>query len=146
MEKDQANAIAEIVASRCLAGRVRLLNRVITNVYDRALQPYGIKINQANILVSLLVRGEASPGEIGTRLQMEKSTVSRTLDRMRSNGWVEIIGTGPGQTVRVTESGKELLVATHDAWQDAQTRATELLGEDGAQSLMMTVKRLKQKA
>jgi DNA-binding MarR family transcriptional regulator len=142
MERDQANEVAEIVASRCLAGRIRLLNRVVTNLYDRALQPYGIKINQANILVTLLVRGEASPGEIGARLQMEKSTVSRTLDRMKNSGWVEVSETGPGQSVRVTESGRKLMVATHDAWETAQNRAMEVLGEEGAQSLLKTAERL----
>jgi DNA-binding MarR family transcriptional regulator len=145
MEKDQANDLAEIVAGRCLAGRIRLLNRVVTNIYDRALQPYGIKINQANILVSLLVRGEASPGEIGARLQMEKSTVSRTLERMRNSGWVEVSGTGPGQLVRITEPGRKLMIATHEAWEDAQKKAMELLGEEGALSLVETAKRLQRK-
>jgi len=144
MDNEQAVRVAETVAGQCLAGRVRRLNRVVTNLYDRALHPYGIKINQASILVSLLARGEASPGEIGARLQMEKSTVSRTLDRMRNSGWVEIDGTGPGQTVRVTEAGRQLMVESHEAWQSAQTAARKLLGEEGAQSLAAIADRLAQ--
>ncbi|WP_173199980.1 MarR family winged helix-turn-helix transcriptional regulator [Geobacter sp. SVR] len=144
MDKDRATDVAELIASQCLAGRVRRLNRVVTNLYDRALQPYGIKINQANILISLLVQGETRPGEIGSRLQMEKSTVSRTLDRMKKSGWIETNGTGPGQTVRITEAGRQLMVDTHDAWQHAQRKATELLGEDGAQAILAIVKRLRQ--
>jgi DNA-binding MarR family transcriptional regulator len=145
MDNDRAQEVAAIVAGKCLAGRIRLLNRVVTNLYDRALQPFGIKINQANILVSLLVGGESSPGQIGNRLQMEKSTVSRTLDRMRKSGWIEVTGTGPGQLVRITASGRELMVATHDAWETAQQKALELLGEEGAQSLLKTAERLKRK-
>jgi len=144
MKQDDAVQAAEIVAGQCLAGRARRLNRVITALYDRALQPYGIKVNQIGILVSLLVRGEAGPGEVGARLQMEKSTISRTLDRMKNSGWVEISGSGPGQTVRITESGRHLVVETHEAWQQAQDKALELLGEEGARSLSVIAERLRQ--
>jgi|GEM_PF-1598412 len=63
MENESALQAAEIVAGQCLAGRARRLNRVITGLYDRALRPYGIKVNQ----IGLLVRGEAGPGEVGAR-------------------------------------------------------------------------------
>jgi len=144
MDKDSALKVGEMVASQCLAGRVRRLNRVITNLYDRALQPYGITVNQANVLVSLLVQGEASPGEIGVRLQMEKSTISRTLVRMKASGWVAVSGGGPRQTVHITDSGRQLMLDTHEAWQNAQRSAQELLGEDGVASLVQAVDRLRQ--
>lgn len=143
MDRDKAQEIAQLVAEQCLAGRVRRLNRVVSNLYDRALQPYGIKINQANVLVFLLVYGDSSPGEIGIRLQMEKSTVSRTIDRMKKSGWVEVNGAGPGQSVRVTDLGKQLMVDSHDRWQRAQNKALELLGKDGAASLSLMAERLK---
>ncbi len=122
---------------------MRRLNRVITGLYDRALQPHGIKINQASILVFLLVNGDASPGEIGARLQMEKSTVSRTIDRMAKSGWIQVSGKGPGQTVLVTESGRQLMVDCHEQWTEAQQRALALLGEEGASSLKTIADRLR---
>lgn len=138
-----AKEIAELVASQCLAGRARRLNRVITSLYDRALQPYGIKINQASILIFLMVNGDASPSEIGVRLQMEKSTVSRTIDRMGKSGWIMVEGKGPGQTVRVTDIGRQLIVECHDQWKEAQQKAFDLLGEEGATSLKLIADRLK---
>lgn len=140
---DQAKEVAQIVAAQCLAGRARRLNRVVTSLYDRALQPYGIKLNQASILVFLLVNGDASPAEIALRMQMEKSTVSRTIDRMEKSGWIAVQGKGPGQIVRVTDLGKQLMVACHDQWQEAQQRAVALLGEEGAVSLKHIADRLK---
>lgn len=144
MDEDKAYKVGKVVASQCLAGRVRRLNRVITNLYDRALQPYGITVNQANVLVSLLAQGAASPGELGARLQMEKSTISRTLDRMKTSGWIAVIGTGPRQSVGITDSGKQLMLDTHEAWQNAQMSARELLGDDAFLSLLKTVDRLRQ--
>ena len=144
MDKDRAYEIAQLVAEQCLAGRVRRLNRVVSNLYDRALQPYGIKINQASVLVLLLVLGDSSPSEIGSRLQMEKSTVSRTIDRMKKSGWVEVHGAAAGQAVSITDLGKQLMVDSHDQWQSAQNKALELLGEDSAQSLRLMTERLKE--
>ena len=144
MANDKAHEIAKIVATECLAGRIRRLNRVLSNLYDRALQPYGIKINQSTVLIFLLVHGDSSPSEIGAYLQMEKSTVSRTIDRMKKSGWVEVNGTGSGQTVQATDLGKQLMVDSHDQWQSAQNKALELLGEDGANSLISMAERVKQ--
>ena len=31
----------ETIATTCIAGRLRLLNRVVTNLYDDALRPLG---------------------------------------------------------------------------------------------------------
>jgi DNA-binding MarR family transcriptional regulator len=142
---DSANELALIVGNECLAGRVRRLSRVITNIYDHALKPFGVKINQASILVFLAAKGDSSPGDLGKRLQMEKSTVSRNIDRMRKNGWVENVvkNTGPEQLLRITPSGQLLLIESHSQWKDAQAKALALLGEEGAQALQMLTERIR---
>jgi len=138
--------LAVIIGNECLAGKVRRLSRVVTSIYDRALQPYGIKINQASILVFLSIVGEASPGEIGKRLQMEKSTVSRNIERMRISGWLEVVGKGTGatQTLKITPLGQQLLTESHSQWENAQKKTRELIGEDGAQALRMLSERVRQ--
>lgn len=140
-----ANELASIIGNECLAGRVRRLSRVITNIYDRALQPFGLKINQASILVVLSLNGEASPGAIGKRLHMEKSTVSRTIERMRKNGWLEIVGTGAGasQILRITPLGEQLLIDSHSQWKYAQQKAVELLGDEGARAVCSLAERIR---
>src|SRR4051812_22520018 len=42
----------ERIATSCIAGRLRLLNRVVTNIYDDALRPLDLKVSQMNILVA----------------------------------------------------------------------------------------------
>jgi hypothetical protein len=56
MNKQQAARLAQTFASDCIAFRVRALNRVITNLYDTVLKPFGITVNQTTIL-ALLSRG-----------------------------------------------------------------------------------------
>ena len=48
---------ADIIFEQCLAGRLRILNRVVTNMYDEALRPLGVKTSQLNILVTAELTG-----------------------------------------------------------------------------------------
>jgi DNA-binding MarR family transcriptional regulator len=129
--------IAEEMADQCIAVRVRFVARVITGLYDRVLRKFDIKVNQASMLVFLSIHNGSVPGDIGKALQMEKSTVSRNLDRMRKKGWIEVEPRreGVSQVIRVTESGSRLLLAVHREWQKAQASAQELLGAKGVQSI-----------
>ncbi|GFO59607.1 putative regulatory protein, MarR [Geomonas silvestris] len=140
-----AENLAVTIANECLAGKARRLSRVITGIYDRALMPFGIKINQASILVFLSRTGEASPGDIVNRLQMEKSTVSRNVDRMRKSGWIEVVERGGrgGQLLRITPAGQKLLVDSHPHWQQAQEKAQALLGAEGSDSLRLLAERIR---
>lgn len=133
MNEREASKLAKKIADYCLAYRVRLLNRVITNIYDRALRPLGVKVNQATILTMLSLTDRASSADIARALMMEKSTVSRTVERMRDNGWITITGhgNGPSQVISVTPKGRRLMAAAHAQWEKAQKQAAELLGEEG---------------
>lgn len=133
------------VADECIAFRVRFASRVITNLYDRALHHLDIKINQVSILVFLTVNGGSGPGDIVRGLRMDKSTVSRNIERMRKKGWIEIGAGHDGvrQTITVTEKGVGLLAKVHVEWMKAQESARAVLGEEGvraAQTLFEAVK------
>ena len=128
---------AETIAGECLAVRVRMLNRTITAIYDDALRPLGLTTGQLNILVVVTKRGPLSPGEVAGRLNMEKSTVSRNVERMRANGWLTITASDSGrkQQLALTRRGKRLLEESVPAWEEAQTRARAVLGQRGAASI-----------
>ncbi|MDR0842371.1 MAG: MarR family winged helix-turn-helix transcriptional regulator, partial [Acidobacteriota bacterium] len=139
--------LAETIAAECLAGRIRFLGRIVTGLYDRALRKLDITVNQTTILVFLTLHPETSQSSIGRILQMEKSTVSRNLDRMRKKGWIEI---SPGsewsvQAVRVTASGDRLLLSLYREWEKAQSATRELLGDEGIRSVHTIFNTLKEK-
>lgn len=136
MNENEVTKLALAMKTDCIAFRVRLLNRVITNLYDTALQPLGITVNQATILIMLSLVGRAVPADVCKALVMEKSTVSRNLDRMRKNGWIATAGREGGYAVTVTPVGHKLLADMHGVWQTAQDEAAHLLGEEGIVSLL----------
>lgn len=126
------------IAKDCVASRVRYLNRIMTSIYDQALRPLGITINQLNVLVAFSQMGQVSAKKVGSFLQMDPSTMSRNLERMRKAGWLRSI---PGEDARtvllsVTPAGSRLIEKALPYWQQAQTRAQELMGEPGIHALI----------
>jgi DNA-binding MarR family transcriptional regulator len=88
----------------------------------------------------MLRRGFNTPGEIGKFLQMEKSTLSRNLDRMRNSGWLEILQgeNGRSQRLQMTPQGKKVVEQSLPLWRAAQKEAKQILGEHGAASVCET--------
>src|SRR3954469_7942477 len=132
MDKPTNNSI-DTIARTCIAVRLRLLNRVVTNFYDDALRPLGLKVSQLTILIVTARLGLARPAQVCEILQLDASTLSRNVERMRAHGWLEVV---PGeaartQPFRLTAQGKRLLERAVPAWEQAQWQAEELLGDDG---------------
>src|SRR5262249_44329049 len=101
------------ISQECLAARLRVLNRVVSGIYDEALRPWGLKISQLNILVAVARLREAQPLRVGRLLHLDPSTLSRNVDRMRKRGWLRV---APGEDARtqllsVTPEGEALLEA-----------------------------------
>ena len=58
---DKPATSIDTVAKTCIAGRLRLLNQVVTNIYDNALRPHVLKISQGNIVILTGKMDQASP-------------------------------------------------------------------------------------
>ena len=134
----------ETVVKTCIAVRVRLLNRVITNFYDDALRPLGVKTSQMNVLILTARMGLARPAKVCEILQMDTSTLSRNVERLRAKGWLEVVPEedARAQPFRVTDKGWKLIEKSLPAWEEGQRRATELLGSEGVALLDNTSRRI----
>jgi DNA-binding MarR family transcriptional regulator len=137
MTTDKAKNLAAEAVGNCIATRLRLATRVITKVYDDALRPFGLTASQMSLLAVAAGREIIQQAEVSALLQMDNSTLSRNLDRMRANGWLEKVA---GEDARVhshrlTDSGKALFERVMPAWRIAQRRAQKLLGESGTRAL-----------
>lgn len=140
---DKSATHIETIAKNCIAGRLRLVNRVVTNLYDDALRPFGLKISQGNILIFTGKLGVAHPVQVSEMLQLDISTLSRNVELMRKNGWLELVPGEDGRSrpFRLTEKGKRLIEKAIPAWEKAQAEARELLGGDFVASLHKAAKR-----
>ena len=48
---DEKLSLIRSMSQQCIAVRIRLLSRMVTSIYDSALSPFGVKLNQISILV-----------------------------------------------------------------------------------------------
>ena len=137
MGPDRVKRGAAEVIRDCIATRLRMANRVITKVYDDALRPFGLKVTQMSMLVVAEDRGLIRQTEVGAELQLDDSTLSRNLERMRANGWLEEVSGDDARvhSYRLTEAGRALLDKAIPAWRGAQGQAKRLLGDAGVQAL-----------
>src|SRR3954465_8812752 len=130
-KKDNLPA-AELIAGECLAVRVRTLNRAVTALYDEALRPHGLRAGQLNLLVAVARAGTSRPADLCRILRMDKSTLSRDVEVMRRNGWLEVDGSADARArpLKLSASGQSLLDAVVPAWRRAQEKAGALLGDE----------------
>jgi DNA-binding MarR family transcriptional regulator len=144
MDNEKSSRAIDAIARTCTALRLRLLNRVVTNLYDDALRPLGLKVSQLNLLVVTAKLGLAQPTKVCALLQLDPSTLSRNVERMRAKGWLEVVPEedARAQPFRLTRQGKRLIEKAVPAWEQAQQQATELLGADGVALLNSTASKL----
>ena len=143
---DKTAASIDNIAKTCIAVRLRSLNRVVTNLYDDALRPLGLKVSQLNILIVAAKLGLARPAQVCDILQLDASTLSRNVERMKVNGWLEIVPEedARAQPFQLTAQGQRLIDKAIPAWEEAQRQAAELLGGQGMTLLDRAAKKLRQ--
>jgi DNA-binding MarR family transcriptional regulator len=145
MDNNTSSSI-DTISRTCIAVRLRLLNRVVTNLYDDALRPLGLKVSQLNILIVTARLGLARPAQVCDILQLDASTLSRNVKPLQAHGWLEIVPDedARAQPFRLTPQGKQLIEKAVPAWEEAQRQATELLGSEGVALLDRAAKKLRQ--
>ena len=142
---DNATTSIDTIAKTCIAVRLRLLNRVVTNLYDDALRPLGLKVSQLNVLVVVAKLGLARPAQVCDILQLGTSTLSRNVKPLQAHGWLEVVPEedARAQPFRLTPQGKRLIEKAVPAWEEAQRQAADLLGNEGIALLDKAAKRVR---
>lgn len=137
----KADSCIQKMADECLMGRSRVLARTLTALYETELRSHGIKASQLNLLVVVARLGPVKRIELGKVIQLDPSTLTRNLQVMLANKWIEEIDDGEdgrGMPIRASAIGRALLEAAWPAWERAQANAKRLLGTEGTLALTKT--------
>ena len=126
--------LQEVMACTCL--RIRRASRLVTQVYDHAIEVTGLTINQFGLLANLygvdLVRSAGlSIGALSERLGADPTTLNRTLKPLVGKGLVKDLtnpADGRVRIIRITEKGKREFLKAIPLWRQAQERLDSLLG------------------
>lgn len=120
-----------LTAEYCACLNLRGASRVVTQAYDRLLEPSGLSITGFGVLVAIENGGPASINQLGTSLVMDPTTVNRHLKPLLK---AKLVKSEPGDDHRVklislTPQGQEALAIAKPLWVQAQTRVAEGMGQ-----------------
>ena len=115
----------------CMGSSVRRASRALTQVYEEALRPLGLRATQFTILQVLSRSGEIPQGRLGEMLAMDSTSLTRTLAIMQREGWTaDRIGEDRRQRwLRLAKAGEAQLKRALPAWEKVQSRLRRELGE-----------------
>src|SRR5919108_4565375 len=133
MEAERVQDMIDTIAGECIAVQMRMLNRVVTNIYDDALRSLDLKVSQMNILVAAAKMGTARPIEVCAHLHLDVSTLSRNVERMKARGWLEVVPDedGRSQPFRLTPQGRKLLETAGYGRRRGEKKGKKSFGERG---------------
>lgn len=116
--------------SACACFQARSAARAITDLYDRTLEPSGLRLTQVAILGAIHQRASITMQELAAELGLDPSTMTRTLRPLEDAGWVEI-RTGDDRRAKelaLSVTGRAKLRECGVLWDRAQRTLRDSLG------------------
>ena len=143
MSSEQLSRLDPFELSNCVCANLRRATRVITQVYDAALQPLGLKATQFTLLATLAKCGDVPLTKLAEALVMDRTTLTRNLQPLAKKGWLSVEQGADHRERRVslTEAGHELVERAMPLWHKAQEQMTERLGQGHWAGLVETLAR-----
>jgi DNA-binding MarR family transcriptional regulator len=132
------------IAATCAGFTLRRASRAVTQHFDHALAPVGLRTTQFTLLGALALAGPVSTNELAHGLVVDRTTLTRNLRLLRDAGLVE---TRPGQSGRevrflLTPEGRDALARAIPLWREAQRSIVEAFGKAQWPSMVVELRRL----
>ena len=118
------------VATECAVVNLRKTARAVTQFFDEALGPSGLRATQFTVLVAVALADPPTMARIARALVMDPSTVTRDLRLLERAGMVKTAGGKDRRTrfVTLTPLGRNRLTAALPLWEQAQHQVTRRVG------------------
>jgi len=116
---------------QCACFNSRKAARTVTKLYDDMLAPSGLKATQLTMLGAISILGTAQMSELASLVALDKTTLTRNLKLLQSDGMIAIAAGSDRRVrvVRLTRTGTSALERALPLWRDAQRRMVEHMGE-----------------
>lgn len=124
----------------CMA--LRRAARRVSNFYDAALAPSGVRATQYSILALLSEAGALSINDLASRLDLDRTTTGKNLRPLATARLVKIARSsadGRSRVVALTERGAATLRRARPLWREAQEQFERANGKGLARDLRGTL-------
>ena len=125
-------ALCTQVRTVCAANRLRRAARGLTQIYDDALAPSGLRVTQLPILVALRLMGSAPITPLAEALGLDRTTLTRNLKLLAARGLVAMAPDAGDARVRIaalTEEGALALAQGLELWRGVQDVVEQQFGQ-----------------
>ena len=132
--------------TKCACVRARRASRALTDVYDTALRPVGLKITQFSVLRTAQRMAPVSISVLAEEMALDRSTLGRNLLLLKHRGLVRL-GEGDDlreRSVELTARARALLERATPLWDAAQAKVERQLGKQGVSTLFDLLLKLEQ--
>ncbi len=121
-----------VVRLPCACANLRRASRVVTNYYDAMLRPSGLNVSQFTLLQALNEVPEISQKQLAELLEIDSSTLTRTLAPLRRKGWLRSQAGADRRELRLslTAAGEREYKRALPYWQSAQKGLEQALGKE----------------
>lgn len=126
----------------CACRNLRMTSRVITQYFDKAFQPVGLRATQFALLADISSRESCTVGELADALLMDQTTVTRNVEILRKSGFIEVRSGDDDSRKRcitITEFGTTKLIAALPSWEKAQQHIEENIGSERYEEFLKTL-------
>lgn len=115
----------------CTCGRLRKLTRRMTSFYEQHLRQTGLKLSQYSVLTNISDQ-QQSLVQLAARLEMDRTTLTRSLKPLMQSGWVTEVPSGDARArmLVLTPEGQIFRQKVQERWADAQLALEARLGRD----------------
>ncbi len=126
------------ILADCACLNLRKASRAITQMYDEALKPTGLRSTQLPVLVTLVSAGQTTVNYLAEDLVMDRTSLSRLLRPLVAGGLIEM---APGRDRRtrelsITAAGSQRVAAAFPMWDRVQNIVLDRLGQRRLQDLI----------
>ncbi len=114
----------------CTCFNLRKATRRVTNYYDAALKPCGLKVTQMTLLTAIRVLEPVTIKRLAKAIVMDRTTLSRNVSLLNRKGLIDVESGDDLRTrkLSLTEQGHSALVAAFPLWQKVQGEIVKGLG------------------
>ncbi|MGY3212027.1 MarR family winged helix-turn-helix transcriptional regulator [Mucilaginibacter sp. HD30] len=144
-QEEITKLFAEINPMVCFNSRVKMLNRMLTTIYDKAFKPFGLNGNQFTLLLFIGKTRITNQKKIADMLMINFSTVSRDISKLQDTGWV-ICDKGSdarNAQISLSDTGLSLLKRALPVWQAINNKLDQLIGATASGNLNLMIKAVK---
>jgi DNA-binding MarR family transcriptional regulator len=123
---------------------LRMATRSVTRLYDRALSRAGLRATGFAILSVLAAEESLSVSELAGRLAMDRTTCTRELAPLVSEGLIEIKAGSDRRhrLVQLTSLGEQKRWRARQAWAQVQKEVADEFGGASIDDLLAGLRRL----